>query len=110
LKNTPEVIHHFECQEENTMYQAASHQSPTGHDAELHRNAFNAAFSELGLAWFWDSDTHHRLQANEDERERIRIYLETQHAHLLKAYDADFLVNAIHNAKQRRLESMSGAH
>ncbi|HOZ63313.1 MAG TPA: hypothetical protein PK497_02830 [Burkholderiaceae bacterium] len=92
------------------MYQAASHQSPTGHDAELHRNAFNAAFSELGLAWFWDSDTHHRLQANEDERERIRIYLETQHAHLLKAYDADFLVNAIHNAKQRRLESMSGAH
>jgi hypothetical protein len=92
------------------MYQAASQQSPSGQDAELHRNAFNAAFSELGLTWFWDSATHHRLQANADERERIRIYLETQHAHLLKAYDADFLVNAIHDAKKRRMESMSNAH
>jgi hypothetical protein len=110
LKNTQQATSHFQYQEENTMYPTTRQQSPSGHDTELHRNAFNAAFNELGLTWFWDSDTHHRLQANEDERERIRIYLETQHAHLLKAYDADFLVNAIHNAKQRRLESMSGAH
>ena len=92
------------------MQTTANQQLPAAHEAELHRNAFNAAFDELGLTWFWDSATHHRLQANADERERIRIYLETQHAHLLKAYDADFLVNAIHDAKKRRMESMSNAH
>jgi hypothetical protein len=90
------------------MYQAARRQRPADHEAETHRNAYNAAFTDLGLTWFWDTDTHNRLQANADERERIRIYLETQQAHLLKAYDADFLVNAIHTTKQRRYESMRG--
>lgn len=88
------------------MHKAAIKQNPADQETEIHRNAFNAAFNELGLTWFWDSATHHRLQANADERERIRVYLETQQAHLLKAYDADFLVNAIHTTKQRRYESM----
>jgi hypothetical protein len=71
---------------------------------EADRHAYNAAFDELGLMWFWDSETHRRLQADADEREGIRTYLLTQQAHLLKAYDADFLVNAIHTTKQRRRE------
>jgi hypothetical protein len=73
--------------------------------AETSRRAYNAAFHDLGLTWFWDAETHERLQASADERERIRIYLETQQAHLLKAYDAEFLVNAIHTTRQRRLEA-----
>jgi hypothetical protein len=92
------------------MQTTANQQLPAAYEAELHRNAFNSAFDELGLTWFWDTDTHRRLLSNADERERIRVYLETQQAHLLKAYDSDFLVNAIHNAKQRRMESLSGAH
>jgi hypothetical protein len=88
------------------MQKAATRQHPTNHEAEIQRNAYNAAFNELGLGWYWDSDTHHRLQSSTDERERIRVYLQAQHAHLLKAYDADFLVNAIHATKQRQCINM----
>ena len=88
------------------MQQSANKPTSADRETEIHRNAYNAAFNELGLTWFWDSDTHHRLQANADERTRIRVYLETQQSHLLKAYDADFLVNAIHTTKQRRYASM----
>lgn len=73
---------------------------------EIHRNAYNVAFSELGLPWHWDVKTHRTLQANAKERERVRAYLETQQAHLLKAYDADFLIDAIQTTKARCLEAM----
>ena len=74
------------------------------HRKEADRHAYNAAFDELGLTWFWDSETHRALQTATDERAGIRSYLLTQQAHLLKAYDADFLVNAIQTAKQRRAQ------
>lgn len=74
---------------------------------EADRHAYNAAFDELGLTWFWDSETHRRLQAAADERAGIRTYLLTQQAHLLKAYDADFLVDAIHTTKQRRRQPLA---
>ncbi len=88
------------------------HQATTGHgasthDAEVQRNAYNAAFTDLGLSWFWDAATHRSLPRGADERETIRVYIETRQAHLLKAYDAEFLVNAIHATKQRRLEAQS---
>ena len=85
------------------MCNTANRTASPGPDSELDRQAYNAAFNELGLNWFWDAATHQRLQASACERERIRIYLTRQHAHLLKAYDADFLVNAIHSTKQKRL-------
>lgn len=87
------------------MYQATVQPAPADTDAEINRNAYNAAFDELGLMWVWDNDTHHRLLAIADERERLRLYIETQQAHLLKAYEADFLINAIHSVKQRRYAS-----
>lgn len=87
----------------NTAHRAANPNS----DSEQDRQAYNAAFNELGLNWFWDAATHQRLQASTCERERIRIYLTHQHAHLLKAYDADFLVNAIHTNKQKRVPSVA---
>ena len=89
------------------MFHAAARRAPTNTDAEAHRLAYNAAFNDLGLSWFWDAETHTHLQANADERDRIRIYLETHQSHLLTAYDAEFLVNAIHSNKQRRLERLS---
>lgn len=78
----------------------------SSHDAEVQRNAYNVAFTDLGLSWFWDAATHRSLPRGADERDTIRVYIETRQAHLLKAYDAEFLVNAIHATKQRRLEAL----
>lgn len=73
-----------------------------GTGAEGERNAFNAAFSELGLCWHWDQKTFAELQAIAAEEEaRVRRYVELQHEHLLKAYDADFLIGAIRETKSR---------
>ena len=69
------------------------------HD-EMERNAYNAAFHELGLGWFWDSDTYEELaRSGLNPEEQISHYLETRQPHLLKAYDAAFLVGAIQEKK-----------
>jgi hypothetical protein len=69
--------------------------------AELDRSAYNAAFYELGLRWHWDGETWRALAAESCERTRVRRYLEGAQAHLLRAYDANFLTDAILAAKQR---------
>ena len=78
-------------------------------DAELH--AYNAAFHELGLRWYWDRATYQALLSRSDDaRRRIGIYLEDSHPHLLRAYDADFLVDAIESRKMNYLrhDELSG--
>lgn len=72
---------------------------------EIHRHAYNAAFGELGLNWYWDADTYVRLQAH--GRDGVREYLETEQSHLLRAYEADFLVHAIETTKTRCHHSMT---
>jgi len=76
---------------------------------EIHLDAYNAAFYELGLKWHWTSDTYRDLQQHACERERLRTYLETRQPHLLRAYDSEFLVNAIHTVKTRRHQEMTEA-
>jgi len=73
--------------------------------ADQARHAYNAAFEELGLSWHWDTATYARLQA--DGRDAVRTYLETEQSHLLRAYEADFLVEAIEAAKARCHASMA---
>ena len=73
-------------------------------DTEAHRQAYNAAFEELGLSWHWDPVTYACLPAQGSDG--LRAYLEKEHAHLLRAYEADFLVNAIETAKRRCYEVM----
>ncbi len=63
--------------------------------AEAERSAYNAAFYELGLGWHWSADTFESLQSSGDPCERIRHYIEQQHPHLLRAYNAEFLASAI---------------
>ncbi|GGX88351.1 hypothetical protein GJV26_10825 [Massilia dura] len=63
------------------------------------RNAWNAAFHELDLPWFWDVGCD--LPDPGAERGCVRDYLTRHHGHLLTAYDADFLVDAILAAKER---------
>lgn len=74
---------------------------------EADRQAYNAAFDELGLNWHWDRITYACLPAR--GREGLRAYLQKEQAHLLRAYEADFLVNAIETAKARCYEVMLGS-
>jgi hypothetical protein len=82
--------------------------------SDAHRHAYNAAFEELGLNWHWDPVTFARLpQAG---RDGVRAYLHGEQAHLLRAYESDFLVDAIETAKARyhqdmtRMRSYPGRH
>lgn len=64
--------------------------------------AYNAAFDELGLRFRWDVRTLASLAAINGEREQIEAYIEAHHAHLLKAYSAVFLSEAILEKKRLR--------
>ena len=75
--------------------------------SEIERCAFNAAFYELGLRWHWDGASYAALAANPCERARVKGYLESEQTHLLRAYDADFLVEAILAAKQRSQRALA---
>ncbi len=77
------------------------------HDREVDRSAFNAAFHELGLRWHWDSGTYDALAAQACERQRVSGYLEREQQHLLRAYDAEFLTDAILKAKRQRRDALS---
>jgi hypothetical protein len=74
-------------------------------EAEHRRNAYNAAFYELGLGWFWEAGCHQAGPAG--ERACVREYLAQHQPHLLTAYDADFLVDAILTAKARCAPQMA---
>jgi hypothetical protein len=56
---------------------------------------YTAAFEELGLSWQWDPATHG------GGREGLRAYLQKEHPHLLRAYEADFLVDAVESTRAR---------
>lgn len=71
------------------------HTTSTRDLAEIERNAYNLAFFALGLDWFWDVQTYASLRATPRDGCHVRDFLETKSPHLLRAYDADFLVNAI---------------
>jgi hypothetical protein len=87
------------------MLNALLSQTTAGQAAEAHRHAYNAAFEQLGLTWYWDAATYARLQAH--GRDGVRIYLETEQSHLLRAYEADFLVDAIETTQARCYASMA---
>lgn len=67
--------------------------------ATAQRNAWNAAFHELGLPWYWDVGCD--LPDPGAERACVGAYLARCQPHLLTAYDADFLVDAILATKER---------
>ncbi|MDP2035515.1 MAG: hypothetical protein Q8K29_19085 [Polaromonas sp.] len=87
------------------MLNALLSQTAAGQAAEAHRHAYNAAFEELGLTWYWDAATYTRLQAH--GRDGVRVYLESEQSHLLRAYEADFLVDAIETTQARCYANMA---
>ena len=67
---------------------------------DMERDAYNAAFHDLGLRWHWDSETYTDLISRPStDADRVEHYLTTRHPHLLKAYDAAFLVGAIEHRR-----------
>lgn len=80
------------------------------HQLDTERNAYNAAFYALGLRFHWDRDTYLALLATPESRDRVRVYLQTQQPHLLRAYDVDFLVDAIESKTAECLQTRSASH
>jgi hypothetical protein len=80
---------------------------PSGHDSasEVERGAYNQAFSELGLEWYWDARTYESLKTCAGDKDCVQAYIEAHMPHLLQAYDSGFLAAAIESVRRR----LSGA-
>jgi hypothetical protein len=89
---------------ETTMNPSQFDAGDSAHHAEIQAQlcAYNAAFDELGLRFRWDAQTLALLAMIEGEQAQIAAYIEAHHAHLLKAYSAEFLSEAILEKKRAR--------
>lgn len=59
------------------------------------RRTYHAAIDELGLEWQWDPETYGQ------GADGLRAYLQKEQPHLLRVYDADFLVQAVESTLAR---------
>ena len=59
------------------------------------QHSYHAALDELGLEWQWDPAVYGTGAAG------LRAYLEKEQPHLLRVYDADFLVEAVESTRAR---------
>ena len=77
--------------------------SPAATDAasEAHRHAYNAAFHLLDLSWHWDPVAFAAIHRY--GRAGLKNWVQHEQPHLLRAYDLDFLVDAIESTKARCL-------
>ena len=67
-----------------------------------HRPAFNDAFAQAGLDWFWDQATYRRLLQVSGGRERIRAWMEQQQRWPDAArHDTEQWIEALQRAKQK---------
>jgi hypothetical protein len=67
--------------------------------------AFNTAFEELDLMFRWDAQTYRTLASAESDYGKLALYIETHSPHLLKAYSAEFLCQAIVERKNSTIDS-----
>lgn len=73
---------------------------------EAHRQAFNAAFREFGLPWYWDAALYRQLLAITGGRERIAHYCkQADPARLAESRAAEFIAR-LHAHKTRLYEEM----
>lgn len=66
---------------------------------EIHRLAFNAAFSDAGLDWSWNRDLYHKLLAVTGGKERIRYYLDSFSTDASAKAVTDEFIAGLHQAK-----------
>ena len=68
-------------------------------EPEGHRIAFNRAFDEFGIDWFWSHDLYGELLAVTGGKERIRHYAESHPPELHGRIDLDTWVARLHKVK-----------
>jgi hypothetical protein len=88
------------------MFNTGTQGKAAPESVDFHCSAYNAAFYELGLKWHWDADVYQTIVSDGQEKDRIQAYLETHQGHLLTAYDAGFLADAIQAAKARCYDAL----
>ncbi|WP_277184704.1 hypothetical protein [Caballeronia sp. BR00000012568055] len=81
--------------------------STYGDDREVHAQvcAFNTAFEELDLMFRWDVPTYRALASADSDYGKLAQYIDTHHPHLLTAYSAEFLCQAIVERKNSTIEA-----
>lgn len=67
-----------------------------------HRVAFNLAFADAGLDWFWDEQTYDRLLQVFGGKERIRYYIDDFLEGFDPPADLDAFIRRIHHRKTKR--------
>ena len=75
---------------------------------EAHRAAFNAAFTDAGLAWHWSVPTYARLLDVAGGRERIRHFWQAADPAAARAPGADAVVDMLHARKTRHYAHLAG--
>ncbi len=68
-------------------------------ECDGHRVAFNQAFAEAGLDWYWDAERYGELLQIMGGKERIRYYLSQDWPQRLHEPDIDEQINRLHAAK-----------
>lgn len=71
-----------------------------------HRPAFNAAFAEAGLDWYWSVDLYGALLAVTGGKERIRYFIERTRPMQALPSDLDAFVADLHRRKTRHYLQM----
>ncbi len=73
---------------------------------DIHRKAFNAAFSGAGLDWDWDRALYHQLLEVTGGRERIRYYLDRFLPGFVRPADLDGFIAGLHRDKTEHYVGM----
>jgi HAD superfamily hydrolase (TIGR01509 family) len=68
---------------------------------DTHRVAFNAAFAEAGLDWFWDEGLYAQLLRVTGGKERIRHFIEAHVPSFRPDSDLDVFIAGLHREKTR---------
>jgi HAD superfamily hydrolase (TIGR01509 family) len=71
----------------------------------IHRRAFNAAFLECGVEWYWDRSTYKKLLRVAGGKERLSAYARTQPQGLSDAQIAE-----LHQVKTRHYTRLIAQH
>jgi HAD superfamily hydrolase (TIGR01509 family) len=71
-----------------------------------HRVAFNQAFVEAGLDWYWDVDLYGALLTVTGGKERMRHYLDRYRPDWVQPADLDSLITHLHAAKTRHYTTL----
>ena len=75
---------------------------------EYDREQLNRAFWDLGLRFQWDDPTWRNLVGYPNLVDKLRHYLERQQPHLLKIYEAEFLVRILEERLAAPVDSRLG--